>query len=147
MRSILIFLIALPLAAFAAPEQSPKPWPGDASCCDVMNCSHEALPFDPPTPAKDLIHDATSPDSEAVSPVIAKGGRGGGGGGHRDGVGGGGAGAAASSANSKSVSNPFAVLRGPLLVLNSVLTTTRAHISLGGESMQARDAEFVGKKI
>lgn len=97
---------------------------------------------------EEIKQDDAAPYSHDMDAVEAKGGHGGGhfgGHGGKSGpkiVGGGGH---TSSASSESVSNPFAVLRGPILLLNLVLKTNRDRASRGESEASARDLGFVGK--
>ena len=144
----------MPLAGFAMTLDTSKDAPSAQDVCTSAHCKQINPPpvVESRTPQKSGAEDnATFADLDG--PVIAKGGGGGRGGGGRGGGGGrssdpklgGGSGVAVSSGNSKAGANPLSVLRGPILLLNSILPTARAQASLEKSPAAAGGSGFVGK--
>lgn len=162
MRSVLVLLAAVVLTGFAVADSTAA---ADSTAlshvCAPGLCEHDdkVAPLDNNRAEEKVQHDDIPshpvediyPFSENNGSIEAKGGGGGGGaggGGARGGaIAGGGAGVHRSSASAKFVSNPFAVLRGPLALLNSVFTMNRAHASLGKSNSPAQDSGFVGRTL
>lgn len=131
-----IFLFAFPLAGFAMAEESLTESSGSGLKCKGARCEDQPMQVvGQNCTSGGMRREHVRPHSgEKIRPctidqrpVEAKGGHGfgrGGNGGHK--VGGAGQ---VSSASSAPVSNPFTVLRGPIVRLNSVLAAARAHTS------------------
>jgi hypothetical protein len=165
MRSSLILLVAAAFTVLAMAEERPtdpldKPVP-----CVRGECTRRGkLDFREYRTVQKREQDIPAHSDENVYPFSIvtelekrKGGGGGRGGGGSRGSGagskgsgaayaGGGGGADTSAANSMSVSNPFSVLRGSILLLNSFLTS-RAHASKGESAPPVHDRGFVGKTL
>ncbi len=138
----------MPLAGFAMTLDTSKDASGVQNVCTSAHCERvNPLPaVRSRAPQKSDAEDNV-PFADMDGPVQAKGGGGGGGGrggGGRKGGGGGGV-IIASSGNSNAGCNPLSLLRGPILLLNSILPTARAQASLGKSPTAPGGSGFVGK--
>jgi hypothetical protein len=165
MRSTLILLAAVAFAGLAMAEESPTDPLDKPITCVRGECTRRGKPdvreYHTVDKMEQDIPSHSDEDAYPFSDVTElekrKGGGGGRGGGGSKGSGagsrgsgaahaGGGGGADTSAANSMSVFNPFSVLRGPILLLNSFLTS-RAHASMGESAPPVHDRGFVGKRL
>lgn len=115
--------------------------PSAQGVCTSAHCEQvNPSPAVQSTPQKSGAED-NAPFADIDGPVEAKGGGGRGGGRSKKG----GAVVIVSSGNSKAGSNPLSVLRGPILLLNSLLPTARAQAPLGKSPVAGGGSDFVGK--
>jgi hypothetical protein len=139
----------MPLVALATPSSSNATKATNNNCA-LARCEPAKTPTDPHTHNLGTTISRRELNITSIldvdEPVVAKGGSGGKGGGKIFG-GGGGGGGHTSAAVSRSVSNPLSALRGPILVLTSLFSASRAQALWGEASEQAVGSEFVGKKM
>jgi hypothetical protein len=152
MRAVLVLLAALSVAGFTVADPTSSSYRVVPTMCTLAHCEHVRVPV----PQEQGTVVEARQDELPDGPIEAKGGSGGGGhggghggGGHSGGKGkvggGGGGGGHKSAANSKSASNPFFMLRGPIHFLNAVFPTTRAHELRVGPATPEQSPRFVGK--
>ncbi len=141
MRFLSILLLAMPLAGFATTLDTSKDAASAQDLCTSAHCEQ----VNPPSSVQSRTPQKSGAENNAtfadIDGPVAKGGGGRGGGR----TGGGAVIIHASTGNSKAGCNPFSVLRGPILLLNSILPTAGAQASLGKSPAAAGGSGFVGE--